>query len=63
MVLFIGLIEIVLYQFLLSSLTPSEWKTIRQQQTDEAQLDMFFRLWTLKEAYVKAIGMLRDFAL
>jgi 4'-phosphopantetheinyl transferase len=37
--------------------TPVEWQHIRQSGDDEEQLDRFFRHWTLKEAYIKAVGI------
>jgi 4'-phosphopantetheinyl transferase len=42
-----------------SCFTPLEWQHIRQASTDDApqQLDRFFRHWTLKEAYIKAVGI------
>ncbi|XP_052795486.1 L-aminoadipate-semialdehyde dehydrogenase-phosphopantetheinyl transferase-like [Mya arenaria] len=37
--------------------TEEEWRCIRQGQDDEAQLAIFYRLWCLKESYVKALGV------
>ena len=37
--------------------TEQEWTFIRgERENDEKQLERFFRNWTLKESYVKAIG-------
>ena len=35
---------------------PSEIELIKTQPTSEAQINTFFRLWTLKESYIKAEG-------
>ncbi|KAM9319474.1 L-aminoadipate-semialdehyde dehydrogenase-phosphopantetheinyl transferase [Gastrophryne carolinensis] len=37
--------------------TDKEWYTIRSMAGDWAQLDMFYRHWTLKESFIKAIGV------
>ena len=34
----------------------SEIELIRNQPSNESQIDTFFRLWTLKESYIKALG-------
>jgi len=34
-----------------------EYKTILEQKTPEAQRDMFFRFWTMKESFMKATGL------
>lgn len=36
--------------------TSEEYDLIKSQQTDELQTKMFFRIWTLKESFVKCIG-------
>ncbi|KAK8784119.1 hypothetical protein V5799_009517 [Amblyomma americanum] len=36
--------------------TPSEWNFIEQPGTESELLRRFYRLWCLKESYVKAIG-------
>lgn len=38
-----------------SYFSPAEWSTL-QHLEDAAQRDQFFSLWTLKEAYIKALG-------
>ena len=35
----------------------SEYDLISSQKTQEAKQEMFFRLWTLKESYIKMTGM------
>ena len=35
----------------------SEYDLIASQKTQEAKREMFFRLWTLKESYIKTTGM------
>ncbi|MGN0181989.1 MAG: 4'-phosphopantetheinyl transferase family protein [Candidatus Ornithomonoglobus sp.] len=35
----------------------SEYEMIIRKQTNEEKYDMFFRLWTLKESFVKATGL------
>ena len=37
--------------------TPNEWKNIRSSADEREQLTAFMRHWTLKEAYVKAVGI------
>lgn len=34
-----------------------EYKTIVNQGTEEARREMFFRIWTLKESFIKLIGL------
>ena len=34
-----------------------EYAMLLEQRTDEEKRDMFFRLWTLKESFVKAVGI------
>ena len=36
--------------------TSEEYDLIKSQKTDELQTKMFFRIWTLKESFVKCIG-------
>lgn len=36
--------------------TPDEWQTIKSQEGEWKQLEIFYRHWCLKESYVKAIG-------
>lgn len=36
--------------------TSEEYDLIKSQKTDELQIKMFFRIWTLKESFVKCIG-------
>jgi 4'-phosphopantetheinyl transferase len=36
--------------------TEEEWRYIRQDQEEAFQLSRFYRLWCLKESYVKALG-------
>ena len=36
--------------------TESEFETLEKKETDEEKYDLFFRLWTLKESYMKATG-------
>ena len=35
---------------------PLEIELIRSQPSNESQINTFFRLWTLKESYIKALG-------
>lgn len=35
----------------------TEYEMIAKERTDEGKRDMFFRLWTLKESFVKATGL------
>lgn len=35
---------------------PEEWNAIRIHDSDEPRLTSFFRCWTRKEAYIKALG-------
>lgn len=37
--------------------TEDEWKCIRSGSTEKDQLGTFYRLWCLKESYVKALGI------
>ncbi|OWF47055.1 L-aminoadipate-semialdehyde dehydrogenase-phosphopantetheinyl transferase-like [Mizuhopecten yessoensis] len=37
--------------------TAEEWMLIRSPTTDKERLKLFFRLWCLKESYVKALGV------
>jgi 4'-phosphopantetheinyl transferase len=36
--------------------TPQEINDIHQQESEEQQISYFYRLWTLKESYMKAVG-------
>lgn len=36
--------------------TPSEWSVIRSSGSEQLQLATFYRHWTLKESFIKAIG-------
>ncbi|CAN0459320.1 unnamed protein product, partial [Scytosiphon promiscuus] len=36
--------------------TDEEWETIKRPSDDAAKLQRFYLHWSLKEAYVKAIG-------
>ncbi|XP_065898321.1 L-aminoadipate-semialdehyde dehydrogenase-phosphopantetheinyl transferase-like [Dysidea avara] len=36
--------------------TEREWQCILREDTEKSQLATFFRLWCLKESYIKAIG-------
>lgn len=36
---------------------PTEYNIIKEQKTPELRREMFFRLWTLKESYVKMTGL------
>ena len=36
--------------------TSEEYDLIKSQQTEELQAQMFFRIWTLKESFVKCVG-------
>lgn len=36
---------------------PSEYERIAQQKTEALRREMFFRLWTLKESYIKMTGL------
>ena len=44
------------FRLMTKQFTDKEWQTIRKSGKDEQQLQTFFRHWTLKESYVKAIG-------
>ncbi|XP_060064366.1 L-aminoadipate-semialdehyde dehydrogenase-phosphopantetheinyl transferase-like isoform X2 [Ylistrum balloti] len=37
--------------------TNEEWRVIQSPATDKEKLRLFFRLWCLKESYVKALGV------
>lgn len=37
--------------------TAHEWQTIKSQESEWKQLEMFYRHWCLKESYVKATGI------
>lgn len=37
--------------------TEREWHSIKCMGSDWAQLDMFYRLWALKESFIKAVGV------
>ncbi len=38
--------------------TPFEWRSIRTNPSNlNAQVNQFFRHWTLKEGYIKAVGI------
>jgi 4'-phosphopantetheinyl transferase len=37
--------------------TPLEWQYIHRASNDDARFHAFYRLWSLKEAYIKAIGI------
>ncbi|KAG5457169.1 MAG: 4'-phosphopantetheinyl transferase superfamily [Olpidium bornovanus] len=39
-----------------SQLTPREWSYVRAATVDRGRLERFYRLWCLKESYVKAVG-------
>lgn len=36
--------------------SPTEWTYIRQEEDPKVQLSRFFRLWALKESFIKATG-------
>ncbi|XP_067663121.1 L-aminoadipate-semialdehyde dehydrogenase-phosphopantetheinyl transferase-like [Haliotis asinina] len=38
-------------------MTEQEWRTVERQEGDAGKMTMFYRLWCLKESYVKAIGI------
>jgi len=40
-----------------SCFTPSEWKVIDAPLDDSSKLKYFFIHWTLKESYIKAVGI------
>jgi 4'-phosphopantetheinyl transferase len=37
--------------------TPAEQERIFSQSTEEARQEMFYRIWTLKESFIKCIGL------
>uniref|UniRef100_A0A8D0GB17 L-aminoadipate-semialdehyde dehydrogenase-phosphopantetheinyl transferase n=1 Tax=Sphenodon punctatus TaxID=8508 RepID=A0A8D0GB17_SPHPU len=37
--------------------TEAEWRVIKSMSNEWLQLDMFYRLWALKESFIKAIGV------
>mmetsp|Transcript_13268 Transcript_13268/g.16515 ORF Transcript_13268/g.16515 Transcript_13268/m.16515 type:complete len:80 (-) Transcript_13268:988-1227(-) len=39
-----------------SSFTDDEWLTIKAEDEEEKRLKEFYRHWSLKESYIKAIG-------
>lgn len=45
------------FQTMKRQFTQEEWQFIRSPSTDKEQLKVFFRLWCLKESYVKALGI------
>ncbi|XP_033743156.1 L-aminoadipate-semialdehyde dehydrogenase-phosphopantetheinyl transferase-like isoform X2 [Pecten maximus] len=45
------------FQTMRRQFTAEEWQLIRSPTTDKEQLKLFFRLWCLKESYVKALGV------
>ncbi|KAG6613003.1 L-aminoadipate-semialdehyde dehydrogenase-phosphopantetheinyl transferase-like [Phytophthora cinnamomi] len=42
---------------------PGEWKYIREIEDEDEQYSRFYRLWSLKEAYIKAVGIGLGFSL
>ncbi|OQR69304.1 L-aminoadipate-semialdehyde dehydrogenase-phosphopantetheinyl transferase-like [Tropilaelaps mercedesae] len=43
--------------------TPAEWRFIESSPYEAQQVKRFYRLWTLKESYVKAVGVGLDLGL
>jgi len=41
---------------ILSKFTINEWKEINEIKEDNKRLERFYKFWSLKESYVKAIG-------
>ena len=37
--------------------TPDEWTKIRKPSEEQQQLQQFYQYWSLKESYVKAVGV------
>lgn len=44
------------FQTMRKQFTAHEWQTIKSQESEWKQLEMFYRHWCLKESYVKATG-------
>ncbi|EGD73258.1 hypothetical protein PTSG_04971 [Salpingoeca rosetta] len=45
------------FELMTTTFTPKEWDNIRRSDTHGTALLEFYRYWTLKESYIKAIGL------
>ena len=45
------------FRLMMKHFSPMEWLTIKSRMSESQQVDMFCRHWSLKESYVKAIGV------
>ncbi|XP_061684310.1 L-aminoadipate-semialdehyde dehydrogenase-phosphopantetheinyl transferase [Syngnathoides biaculeatus] len=44
------------FRIMTRQFTPREWRVIRSAGSERRQLSVFYRHWTLKESFIKAIG-------